>query len=214
MIDIKLEYDKYKHLVKDGDILLFKCGKFPCVGWWISKYTNSPYSHAAIAYWENGELYCLEFREFRGSRQYLLGDYVENGDNIDVFRAMSTFRHPILKHSHNKGYYISNNTHTFDEKTADRIVKTAKKLIGIEYDWWTIFKMAKTYIPLLRFKHNHKTDDDWHDSHSFVCSTLITYCYRKHYVDPVPFLADRYTSPGDLARSGIFWKLFTFYRQK
>lgn len=209
MKDIVLSYKKYKGLIKDADVLLFQHGKFPCMGWWIGKYTNSPYSHAALAHRKNGEIECLEFRELRGARPYPLEQYIADGYKIDVFRAVTVFEHPVLEYTHNKDYYVTYHTHVFNTKVAESIIQTANELMGIHYGWTTIFKFWKTYIPLLRFKHNHKTDDDWHDSHAFVCSTLITYCYRKHFCDPVPFLSDRFTSPGDLARSELFWKLFT-----
>lgn len=206
-----LPYNKYKGLIRNADVLLFRCGKFPCFGWWISKYTNSPYSHAALAHVIGDEVECLEFKELRGSRPYPLQKYMDEGAKVDVFRCLACFEHPQLSHTHNKDYYVTYDGHVFNKYVADRIIVEAQSLMGIHYDWRTILKFAKTYIPFLRFKDNHKTDDDWHDSHSFVCSTLITYCYRKHFFDPVPFLSDRYTSPGDLARSGLFWKLFTIY---
>lgn len=207
--DISINYNQCKSLIKDADVLLFKAPAFPKVGWWISKYTNSPYSHAALAYWEGMQLYCLEFREFKGSRQYLLDDYLREGYKIDVFRTMSVFEQPVIEYTHNKGYYLSYDTHIFNSNVANNIVTEAKQLLGLQYSWFTIIKMAKTYIPFLRFKTNHKHDDDWYETHSYVCSTLVTYCYRKHFIDPVPFLSDRYTSPGDLARSGLFFKLFS-----
>lgn len=211
MKDFMLPYRRYKHLIKDADLLLFKHGGFPCFGWWIGKYTNSDYSHAAIAAWNDVEVDCLEFREFRGSRAYPLAQYIKEGCTIDVFRPITVFEHPVIEYTHNKDYYLTYDTHIFNSKKAEAIVNTAKELIGMEYDWHTIFKMARTYVPFLRFKQNHKTDDEWHDTHSFVCSTLVTYCYRKHYEDPIPLLADRFTSPGDLARSRLFFKLFTIF---
>lgn len=208
--DISIPYNQCKALIKNADLLLFKAPKFPSVGWWISKYTNSPYSHAALAYWEDRKLYALEFREFKGSRQYPLDSYILNEQqSIDVFRAITIFEHPIIGYTTKLGYYVTYDTHVFNAQTSNYIVECAKELMGLEYSWATILKMAKTYIPLLRFKSNHKTEDEWHATHAYVCSTLVTYCYRKCFVDPVPFLADRYTSPGDLARSGLFFKLFS-----
>jgi hypothetical protein len=209
MVDFVLSYEKYKNLIKDADILLFQHEKFPGFGWWIGRYTNSKYSHVALACWNGNDVDCLEFRELRGGRSYPIKQYLEDGYKIDVFRTVTVFEHPVLEYTHHKDFYITYDTHVFNSKVAANIITTAKSLIGIRYDWITIFKFMTTYIPFLRLKDNHKTDDEWHDSHSFVCSTLITYCYRKHFTDPVPFLSDRYTSPGDLARSELFWKLFT-----
>jgi hypothetical protein len=210
MRDFCLKYSKYKHLIKDADVLLFPSTKFPNFGWWISKYTTSNYSHAALACWNGTDIDCLEFREFKGSRIYPLQQYIQDGYTVDVFRPMSIFEHPIIEYTHNKDFYLSYDTHIFNQKTANKIIETAKSLIGIHYSWSTIFKMARTYIPFARLWTDiHINDDEWHDSHSFVCSTLIAYCYRKHFLDPVPFLADRFTSPGDLGRSGILFKLFS-----
>lgn len=205
--NIKLNYAYCRSLINDADVLLFQPSGI--IGSLISRYTNSPYSHAALAYWNAGRLYALEFREFKGSRQYLLSSYIEEGDKIDVFRPVKRFDMPYLTkdESFNKPCVLYKQM-DFTPSVAHSITKTALDLIGIKYSWWNIVKMAGTYIPFIRLHRFHKTDDHYFKTHSFVCSTLVTFSYRKNFIDPVPFLADRYTTPGDLARSAMFYKLF------
>jgi hypothetical protein len=76
-----------------------------------------------------------------------------------------------------------------------------------QYIYLTILQMLKAYITFLRLGRKIVKNGEPVTA-KFVCSTLITYAYRKHYIDPVPFLSDEYTSPGDLARSGLFSQLF------
>ena len=92
-------YKNAKPLIKEADVLLFKAGKLfkNPVGWTIGAYTRSPYSHTGLAHWENGELYCLEFREFEGSRMYPMDKYIQEGANIDIFRSVKSFVIPKME---------------------------------------------------------------------------------------------------------------------
>jgi hypothetical protein len=203
-----IPYKEAKKLIKDADILLFHCGKFPHVGWWISKYTQSKYSHSALAYWKDDELYCIEFREFIGSRLYKLDQYMAEGALIDVYRATESFLDPVIvKDEIEGGYKLVKKMLILTEEVIKNIIDTSLKLIGKKYSYWTIWQMFKTYIPFIRLRV--RVDKNGQpDVEKFVCSTLITYAYRKFYIDPVPNVADSYTSPGDLARSVLFVKLF------
>jgi hypothetical protein len=205
---MKIPYSNAKELIKEADVLLFKASAFPRVGWWIGKYTASPYSHAALAHWDKGELYAVEFREFKGSRKYPMDKYVEElGDRgIDVFRPADTVIYPYLEVIDSK-IWVAYKEYRFDADTAYAITRTALKLVGLEYSYWTIWQMFKTYIPFVRLGRKVVKNGE-PETKNFVCSTLVTYAYRKHYIDPVPFLGDGYTSPGDLARSGLFSHLF------
>ena len=204
---MNIPYSHAKGLIKEADVLLFKAGKFPGVGWWIGKYTSSPYSHAALAHWEDEQLHAVEFREFQGSRKYPLDKYVEEGKGIDVFRPADTVIYPYIEEI--KGEYrAAYKELRFDADVARAITQTALELMGRDYSYWTIWQMFKTYIPFVRLGRKVEKNGQT-ETHNFVCSTLITYAYRKHYLDPVPFLSDQYTSPGDLARSGLFSQLFS-----
>ena len=203
---MKLDFNTQKHLIHNADVLLFRSKPFPNLGWWISKYTNSIYSHTALAYWERDELYCLEFREFKGSRQYPIIEYLKNGDKIDVFRASSYIEHPQAHETPN-GLVVENQYKHFGSIVEDSIIHTAKALMNNRYSMWTIWQLSKNYIPFLRLRQAPCKNGEI-DPKSFVCSTLVTYSYRINYMDPVPLLYDSQTTPGDIARSAIFHKLF------
>lgn len=204
---MKIKYNNAKSLIKEADILLFKCGKFPKVGWWISKYTHSEYSHVGIAHWYGGELYCIEFREFIGSRIYKLDEYIKANAKIDVFRVCEAILQPIIVEDDiNGGYKLLENMIVFTDSIASKITADALDLVGKKYSYWTIWQMFKTYIPFIRFRVNIKNGEPANSN--FVCSSFVAYAYRTNFLDPVPSLSDNYTTPGDLARSALFFKIF------
>jgi len=205
---ISIPYSQGKQLIKEADVLLFRATKFPGVGWWIGKYTRSTYSHTGLAHWENDQLYCVEFREFIGSRKYPMDDYINevDGRGIDVFRSLDTVIAPCLIPSDPPK--LCHKEYNFTADVAECITNTALKLIGKKYSYWTIWQMFKTYVPFIRLRTKVVKNGEL-DPTKFVCSTLVTYAYRTNFIDPVPFLSDGYTSPGDLGRSGLFSYLFT-----
>jgi hypothetical protein len=203
---MKINYYRYKHLIETADLLLFKPKPFPSVGWVISKYTDSQYSHAALADWRDNDVVCLEFREFCGSRVFPLSEYLKMGYVIDVFRACSKIIFPTIINVNHP--FESIETKIFDRQTKENIVNTAYSLIGKKYSWWTIWQLAKTYMPFIRLGQIKSAKNGEPNSQKFVCSTLVSYAYRINYIDPVPFLSDSYTTPGDLSRSTLFTKLF------
>jgi hypothetical protein len=210
--NLKLEYSKYKHLINDADILLFHYfPKCTTVGYWIAKYTNSPYSHVALAHWEENDIICLEFREFIGSRQYPLKQYLLDGARIDVFRATPSVEIPYIDFSNPDNPKAEVIRYDFTYDTAHKIIQTAHDLMGRRYSTWVIWQLVKTFIPLIRLgqdAHFIQGGNGTPSEQEFVCSTLISHSYRLHYADPVSFLSDSYTTPGDLARSELFIKLF------
>lgn len=199
-----IDYVDAKPLIKEADVLLFHNPPFPQIGWWIAKYSNSPYSHAGLATILADDVYCVEFREFIGSRIYPMQQYIKECTMIDVFRPVSSISIPTMD-----GEAIF----YFDENTAIKITNFAKGLIGQKYGWKLIWKMAKAYLPFVRL-HTNVAYKDRNGTPLYVCSTLVAYSYRKFYVDPIPFLADDYTKPGDLARSVLFEKIFSIRCKK
>ena len=204
-----IPYNQSKELIKEADILLFRAGRFPTIGWWISKYTHSYYSHAALAHWNGDELDAVEFREFVGGRIYPLEEYIKDGKRIDVFRCVDTAIYPCIEIIDNT-YWLSYKEKRFDADVATKITNTAIDLVDKigKYSYWTIWQMFKSYIPFVRLGRKIAKNGE-PDTKQFVCSTLVTYVYRKHFIDPVPFLCDSMTAPGDLARSGLFSYLFS-----
>lgn len=206
----KLPYSEGYYLVKDADVLLFRCPVFPQVGWWIGKYSRSVYSHAALAYWHNGELYCLEFREFIGSRMILLKNYTPC--TFDVFRALDSVKYEYIVKDENYKvcpYYTKSSSIDLNQTRKQKICEHALSLLGNKYDWWTILQLVKRYIPFYRMFVGEPENKDDSDPTGFVCSTLITFLYRKYYIDPVPCLPDNLTQPSDLAKSFLFNRILT-----
>lgn len=187
--------------IKEADILLFRRPNFPNIGWWISKFTFSPYSHIGLATIENGLPYCLEFREFIGSRRKNIIEYINEGAKIDVFRV------PSRIHFEDTGHYKELN---FSAKKALKITSMGKEMLGKGYGWKNILSIFETYIPFIRLL---KYVDKDANGDNYVCSTFVSYLYRKYYIDLCSFLADDYTTPGDIARSPILFYQFTLGEQ-
>ena len=209
--NIKVPFEVAKTLIKEGDVLLFrKKGGIHTISWWIRTYTKSKYSHVGLAHWhkDTGELLCLEFREFRGSREFPVKQYVKEGQQIDVFRACTLIEAPYIDNSFPDYPELKYRTHKFTSTTASNITSTAHELLGRDYGWWNIWQLIKTYIPFIRLGQNIEGKNGLADEQEFVCSTLVAYSYRVHYIDPVPYVSDVYTTPGDLSRSDLFVKLF------
>ena len=203
---MNISWKKARTLLNEADVLLFRAGKFPDVGWWIGKYTHSTYSHVGLAHKPDyNDWGCVEFREFRRSRFYPLEQYITyEGAKIDVFRPVQTVTIPYI----DEEYQTLSHTYKFSSQIAHDITNTALELIGKPYSYWTIWQIFKTYVPFVRLR-TQVIKNGTPDHKRFVCSTLVTYAYRTHFIDPVPFLSDEYTTPGDLARSGLFSYLFS-----
>lgn len=194
-------YEKY---VKDADILLFKAPFFPKIGWFIAKLSFSKYSHVGIAKIELGELYCIEFREFKRSRKYKVSDYLKEGAEIDVFRISPSIKQ--LKFDPDKDIVIIER-HVFDQNVVNRLLYHAEAMVGRKYNWSSIKNMVFTLLPFIRIFSSPNVVDE--TTRNYVCSTFVSYLIRRYYVDPCQFLPDSYTKPGDLARSNIINYLFT-----
>ena len=199
---MQIPFEEAKNYIQEADLLLFRAGQFPSVGWWISKYTNSDYSHVAIAHYDDGELYCVEQREFKGGRSVLLESQL-NTDGIDIYRANTEIVVPVF----NKDGISSEHLYLNDE-VKKSITKSALKITGSSYGWSNIWNIAKGYAPFFRLIKSGKNGDD-DIAKAYVCSTASVYSYRLNYYDPCPNLSDARTTPGDLARSSLFHYMFT-----
>ena len=81
-----IPYSEAIPLIQEADILLFR-GK-GIMSWLIQRYGSGVHSHVGIAHWDNKNLQCVEFREFKGGRSVSLKRQVNsNPSGIDVFRA-------------------------------------------------------------------------------------------------------------------------------
>ena len=65
-----IPYSEALPLIQEADILLFR-GK-GIISWLIKRYGSGVHSHVGIAHWDNDNLQCVEFREFKGGRSVSL----------------------------------------------------------------------------------------------------------------------------------------------
>lgn len=199
-----IKYSDAEKLIEEGDVLLFRHGEFPSIGWWISMYTGGAYSHVGVAHRHDEHLFCVEFREFIGGRAVSLATQVKKFPNtIDVFRPAKKISNAVLEDEAVK--YIDRE---FSPEIAKEITGTVIRLTGQNYGWYNIWKIVQYYIPILRLTRERSLKDTL-EATIFVCSTAVAHAFRKHYYDPVNFVPDDITTPVDLSRSPIFNYLFT-----
>ena len=191
-----IPYSEALPLIQEADILLFR-GK-GIISWLIKRYGSGVHSHVGIAHWDNGNLQCVEFREFKGGRSVSLKTQVDNSPfGIDVFRAA-------------KRVDYENDSYVLDDSTKFKITTIMLKLTGLPYGWKNIWKLFKHYLPFCRLAPQNIKDNN--ATKIFVCSTAAAYAYRISYIDPVPYLADSAVTPSDLARSSLFQYQFTIQK--
>ena len=191
-----IPYSEALPLIQEADILLFR-GK-GIISWLIKRYGSGVHSHVGIAHWDNGNLQCVEFREFKGGRSVSLKTQVDNSPfGIDVFRAA-------------KRVDYENDSYVLDDMTKFNITTIMLKLTGLPYGWKNIWKLFKHYLPFCRLAPQNIKDNN--ATKIFVCSTAAAYAYRTSYIDPVPYLADSAVTPSDLARSSLFQYQFTIQK--
>ena len=214
---ILVPYHEAMNHIQEADVLLVR-GK-GLISWLIKRYGSGVHSHAAMAHWDGDNLECVEFREFRGGRSVSMKTQVESHpDNIDVFRPMHRIRYSDFscwpENSENRSVKVEfkNEEHeaTFEEATAKEVTDTMLELTGLPYGWKNFVKLGKHYLPFCRLAPQNIKDEE--PNEVFVCSTAVTYAYRKNYIDPVPYLADSATTPADLARSPLFRYQFTIQK--
>ena len=174
--------------ILDSDLLLFRSrGLVSFVG-------RGHYSHAGKAAWWNGELFLLEVREFYGGRAVLLESQVKRRPGqIDVFRTNPDNRWPLYRR--------------------DKAVAVMQRFAGCDYGYWNVLMAALTHLPVFRSFVTPDTNDGA-ETENLVrppfCSQACAIADRiGGGIDPVPHLSDRFTEPGDLARSVFYKYLFT-----
>ncbi len=209
MSQIIIPWEEAKLHINEADVLLFRAPGFPSIGWGITVYTGGVHSHVALAYKYGNKLYCVEQREFKGGRSVNLQSQLKkHAGRIDVYRPTSHIYVPYVAFDEStRKVSIEWKEKEFDDSTARAVVETALDLTGMEYGWRNIWEIFKVYAPGLRLLRKPKPDTN--GARAYVCSTLVTYSFRKNYADPCPNLSDTRTAPADIAQSALFNYLFT-----
>jgi len=179
------------YLIKDADILMFRHPRFPRGGWWVARYCKSPYSHCCLAKWVNNELYVLEYRSASGPRLMKAEGYVnKKGRVVDVYGVNDVTEGNTYK--------------TMNEHLRARVIREAESVMRkyTVYSRNLILRIACRLFPFVRLFFKPDTQDKSQPDR-FICSTLVTYAYRKAYTDLIPNLSDMYSNPGDVGRSAL-----------
>lgn len=167
-------------LISGGDLLLFR-NTNP-----ISIAGRGKHTHAAMASWWGGRLFCIEVREWVGGRAVTLASQVRKfPGRIDVFQANSV---------HDR------NWNRMDAQEAMR------SLAGCAYGYGNVLRASLSHLFGTRLFTKPSMNDCLQGNKPPFCSEAIAWAHRMAGFDPVPNLADRYTEPADLARSNFFRK--------
>jgi hypothetical protein len=171
--------------ISDGDLLLFRRRGL------IATAGRGIHSHAAKAAWWDGDLFCLEVREWHGGRAVTLDSQVRKfAGRIDVYHTNPANRWPE--------YDRTRSTHLM------------RRLAGCDYGYTAVLAAAMLHLPIVRMAVRAETEDSAIDHRPPFCSQACAMADRLGGgVDPVPHLADRLTEPADLARSPFYQYAFT-----
>jgi hypothetical protein len=182
---ILIGYAEAREQIASGDLLLFRRrGLIAIAG-------RGVHSHAAMAAWWYGDLFCLETRTFQNARAVLLSHLVRRWPGrIDVFESNPDRRWA-----------------DYDRRAA---VRYMRRLAGLDYGWANLFWVGLLHAPVLRWFQSPETRDEHATGAPPFCSqAVVTAARLGGGVDPVPHLADRLTEPADLARSPFYRYRFT-----
>ena len=165
-----------RHRISDGDLLLFRRRSL------ISIAGRGTHSHAAKAAWWEGDLFCVEVREWHGGRAITLESQVKKFTNrIDVYHANPANRWP--------------------EYDRTRSTTLIRRLAGCDYGYAAVLAAAMLHLPFVRMAIRAAVEDEAIDHRPPFCSQACVMADRiGGGVDPVPHLADRLTEPADLAQ--------------
>ncbi|MGL6196103.1 MAG: hypothetical protein ACRC2T_14905 [Thermoguttaceae bacterium] len=182
------KYNQCFEEILDSDLILFRgIGVIPVFG-------RGSYTHCGKASWWNGDLFCLEVREFIGGRAVRLESLVKKyPGRIDVFRT--------------------NPENRWASYRRDQAVEIMKRFAGCDYGYLNVFMAAITHLPIIRFFVNPSIKNTCHERNEILAPFCSQACAHSDRVgggvDPVPHLADRFTEPCDLARSVFYQYMFT-----
>ena len=180
-----VRYREARRQIADADLLLYR-RRSP-----ISIAGRGRHSHAAKAAWWEGDLFCLEIREWVGGRAVTLSSQVRRyPGRIDVYGTNPDGRWP-----------------EYDRAAASRFMR---RLAGCDYGYRGLIGAALLHLPVVRWFVRANMDDEAADRRPPFCSHACAMADRLGGgVDPVPHLADRLTEPADLARSPFYRYRFT-----
>lgn len=185
-------YYAVRHLIWNGDMLVFRNGGIHATE------GRSSASHIGRAVWTLDTLLCAESIEFRGGQLGPLSTRVrECPGRIDVYRPKCS--------------------HRLRECMAQLAVRQSR----IRYSYAGVLRASFMHMPIARrvagwfgiqFDPVEASHADWREPK--FCSWFSIWIDREASMrceerfEPVPGLSERYTEPGDLARSAAYERIF------
>lgn len=168
------EYQKYRGLIKDGDILCFSGRHW--LSAWIRKLSHGRYSHAALAFWWGPRLMVLQAEARPGV------------EALPASRAISQYPGSV-------DWYPLRTEHR-SKAFEDAIAAIAMDRLG---DGFSIFDLIGIG---LHYWIGTKLPEESRTNHKFVCAQYVAYCYSQVGLDLKPNRPDIGTTPQDVANSG------------
>lgn len=185
-----VDYRAARRLIRGADVLLYADVPFWRGGKWysslIQRASRSRYSHAGMAAWAGYRLLALQTTGFGPRRPALSTAVRRYPGKIDVYRIRPEI--------------------AFD---ADGAVREMLRIVKRPYGWWALSQTALIHLAGVRFIARVDENDHAETMYPPYCSAAVAQAYRRGGIDLVPNLADQYTEPGNLARSGLLQYQFT-----
>lgn len=172
-----LSYDEYRHLIKNGDVLLYR--GTGVTSWLIQKISGSPYSHVGVAAWWNNRLMVLEAVGKGVVASVLSENLARYHGGVDYFWCKQEI------------------------PEADRLkmLDFAQLQLGKEYNFFEVAWSglgASLRIPAKREDGTLK-----HAAGKFFCSQYVSDIFRVAVVDLAINLSSDRTPPGAIAESPL-----------
>jgi hypothetical protein len=172
--------------IEPGDVLLHRRGR-SILSRAIAAVGRSPYSHAGMVDRIDDVLIEIDVTILAGATAGKLRPKVDRWPGlIDVYRPAASV----------------------ERWQRQGAVRRMWRLTSQRYGWRAIFLAALVRVPVLRMLVRPAWAEERPGWLPF-CSMAVSKSYRDVGVDLVPNLADRYTEPGDLARSALLIYQFT-----
>lgn len=202
---LNLKFDSAKQYLEPCDLLLFK-GK-GIVSRFIKVFSKGKYTHIGLVSRSNGYISLLEMREWKGGREVNLEREIKKyPGQIDVYRAAPTIKKCLYDR------YLSRIVEKEIVLDKIAIVDCMKELTGSDYNYGSIWQIAKRNLPGIRWFYsngNMEVDNPVVGSISYICSSAIANCFSKSGYKLVLNKRDELITPNDISRSSSISYLFT-----
>lgn len=172
-----VSYHDHRQHIKNGDVLLYQGeGGF---AWIVSRFFNSPYTHAGIVATWNDRLMVMEAVGKGVIATPLSENLARHKGGVDHFQC--TMELPAAKRT--------------------RMVQFAQMQLGKEYNLWALLKSGMRVVFQLSLKA--KSGEFKHPAGKYFCSQYVSEIYEKAGIDLNIDLKSTRTAPSAIADSPL-----------